>query len=212
MGKRRIRLWGEALRFIKIEEDATIGGTIGENIYNEDGTLFDPDTVIVTLGPVDNSRYTAIWKYILEIPAIIKSIALITKPGYLYHDGSLTVVPHEWPLHDVRVEVDEALVIPDNKQYLIWYSIEIEGSVTVEAGGQLIILGEGLPEPTGPDMTYVSGVLTQIDYDGGEQKLFSYDGGGQLTVIDYIADGLTNRKSLFYGVGGELDYITESYV
>jgi hypothetical protein len=38
MAKRRLKLWGEGLRFVKVEVDATKGGTIGEDIYNEDGT------------------------------------------------------------------------------------------------------------------------------------------------------------------------------
>jgi hypothetical protein len=114
-------------------------------------------------------------------------------------------------LHDVRVEVNESLVIPADKQYLIWQSIEIEGSLAVEPGGLLVVLGEGLPDPTDPDFTYSGGNLTQVDYDGGEQKILSYNVGGDLERVDFIQDGTTLRKDLVYS-GGDLDYIDEYYV
>ena len=72
--------------------------------------------------------------------------------------------------------------------------------------------GDGqITHPTGPDFTYTSGDLTRIDYDGGEYKLFTYT-SGVLTRVDYISNGLTKRKDFTYGGGGELDYITQSFV
>ena len=151
-----------------------------------------------------------LWSLILNIPQIIKDFVAMTGPGYLYHDGS-TVFAHEWPLHDVRIELNEQLVIPADKQYILWQRIEIEGSMVIKPGGQLVLLGDGLPEPTDPDFTYVLGDLTQIDYNGGEQKLFTYNGSGDLERVDFLQDGTTLRKDLVYS-GGDLDYIDEYYV
>ena len=216
-GMRRVLEWGQQRRsFVRVEEGSTKGATVGTNLFDADGNLFDPESVIIeiiesTVVTDDkNARYTAIWRFIQEIPQRIKDLANMTAPGYIYHDGT-NMVPHEWPLHDVRVELTESLVIPDNKQYIIWQSIEIEGSVSVEIGGELIILDDGLPEPIGPDLTYAAGNLTQIDYDGGEQKVLTYNGSDELTRVDFIRDGITFRKDLFYAAG-DLDYIDEYYV
>jgi len=115
-----------------------------------------------------------------------------------------------WPLHDTRVDVEERFTIAEDKQYLIWQRFEVEGSLIIDAGGHLVVLGEGIPEPVAPDMTFTNGDLTQIDYGSGEQKLFSYS-GGDLTRVDFLQDGTTLRKDLFY-IGGDLDYIDEYYV
>ena len=73
-----------------------------------------------------------------------------------------------------------------------------------------MILGEGIPEETDPDMSYVNGDLTQIDYGSGEQRIFNYS-GGDLNRVDFLQDGTTLRKDLFYS-GGDLDYIDEYYI
>ena len=125
-----------------------------------------------------------------------------TTPG----GGVLT----NWPLHDVKVGPEETLVIGNDKQYILWQRIEIEGSVIIEDDGELVILGHGIPEETDPDMTYVNGDLTQIDYGSGEQRIFNYS-GGDLNRVDFLQDGTTLRKDLFYS-GGDLDYIDEYYI
>ena len=115
-----------------------------------------------------------------------------------------------WPVHDIKIDATQHLIIPDEKQYILWQRIEIEGALTIEAGGKLVILSEGLPEPTSPDMTYIGDELSQIDYGSGEQKIFTY-GGGDLTRVDFLQDGTIFRKDLFYS-GGNLDYIDEYYI
>ncbi len=68
----------------------------------------------------------------------------------------------------------------------------------------------GGPAETGPDFIYTSGVLTRIDYDSGNHKIFTYS-SGTLTRIDYIRPGTTTiRKDFFYDVNGLLDYINQS--
>ena len=213
MSNRRIavKLWGKQNRKALIDPAATEGATFGYNLSWPDGTIVRPEQLggggTVELPEV----MPTLWSLILNIPQIIKDLVAMVGPGYVYHDGT-TVVSHEWPLHDVRIEVNEQLIIPNDKQYILWQSIEIEGSMVVEAGGQLVILDEGLPEPTDPDFTFVTGDLTQVDYDGGEQKLLTYNVGGDLERVDFIQDGTTLRKDLFYTGGGDLDYIDEYYL
>ena len=116
----------------------------------------------------------------------------------------------DWPLHDVKVGAEETLVITEDKQYILWQRIEVAGSVIIEDNAKLVILGEGIPEETDPDMSYVNGDLTQIDYGSGEQRIFNYS-GGDLNRVDFLQDGTTLRKDLFYS-GGDLDYIDEYYI
>lgn len=114
-----------------------------------------------------------------------------------------------------NIRLTDAVVVEADEQFLIWEKLEIDGgSLEVQPGGKAIILHDR-PEAsaTDPDFTYnVGGELTQIDYAGGEQKLFSYNGSGQLTQLDILKDGTTYRKSFFYTGGGELDYVTESWI
>jgi hypothetical protein len=213
VGKKKVRvaLWGRQNRSIMVDADATEGATLGKNVYDTDGNLVTLESITNTTIIQDPRQvFPTLWSLILNIPQLILDLAGLSGPGYIYHNGS-TVFTHEWPLHDVRVEVNESLVIPADKQYLIWQSIEIEGSLAVEPGGLLVVLGEGLPDPTDPDFTYVGGNLTQVDYDGGEQKILSYNVGGDLERVDFIQDGTTLRKDLVYS-GGDLDYIDEYYV
>jgi len=45
MSKSRVPLFGQPRNFVDITPEATIGATIGTNLYNADGTLFDPSTL-----------------------------------------------------------------------------------------------------------------------------------------------------------------------
>jgi hypothetical protein len=209
----RVKLFGHQNRSVVVDSHATEGAIVDKNLRWSDGSLVAEDELknppgggTVELPEV----MPTLWSLILNIPQIIKDLVAMVGPGYVYHNGT-TVVSHEWPLHDVRIEVNEQLIIPNDKQYILWQHIEIEGSMVVEAGGKLVILDEGLPEPTDPDFTFVTGDLTQVDYDGGEQKFLTYNVGGDLERVDFIQDGVTLRKDLFYS-GGDLDYIDEYYL
>jgi hypothetical protein len=61
---------------------------------------------------------------------------------------------------------------------------------------------------SGPEMTYVNGVLTRIDYDSGRYKIFTYN-NGMLIQIDYVQGQYTTRKTFAYA-GGVLSGITET--
>jgi hypothetical protein len=212
--KVKVQLFGRQNRFTHVDPDATQGAVVGKNLVWPSGQLVEPSQfgggTTVTSDP--NTPSLTLWELILNIPSIIKDFVALTGPGYLYHNGT-TVGSHEHPLHDIRVEALEVLTIPANKQYILWQGITVEGELTIETGGELVLLDDGLPEPTSPDFTFnVGGELTQVDYDGGEQKVFTYNGSGDLIRVDYIRDGLTLRKDFTYTGGGDLDFITETYV
>ena len=125
MAKRRLKLWGEALRFVKIEEDATEGGTIGRDIYNADGTLFDPETVITeVIEAVDNgdsnSGFTAIWKFILEIPQNVLNVV------------------QGFPMVKKILPSAETLTVAVNYQLIVYGSFTNDGDIIID--GDLVIL------------------------------------------------------------------------
>jgi hypothetical protein len=209
-------LFGKMIRKgIQMDADATEGATVGKDLMWPDGTVITEQEIRnpsgnggTTTSP--NTPTVTLWSLILNIPQKIKDIVALVAPGYLYHDGT-NIVAHEWPLHDTRVESGETLTIPANKQYILWQEILAEGDIVIEAGGELVLLDEGLPKPTDPDFSYSGGDLSQIDYADGSQKTFTYDGGGNLTRVDFVQDGVTLRKDFYYA-GGDLDYIDEFYV
>lgn len=67
----------------------------------------------------------------------------------------------------------------------------------------------GSVEETGPAFTYADGVLTRIDYDSGNYKLFSYS-SGRLSQADYVIGAATIRKTFSYNPDGSLDQITQT--
>lgn len=218
MGKRvRVQLHGVSNnRGVLIDSEATDGATVGKNLRWSDGTLVAESEIrggsTTTTTDTGSTVQPTLWSLVLNKPEIIKQLTALDTPGYLYFDGAdLTGTEH--PLHDIRVETTESLTIPANKQYLIWQEIIVQGDLVVEPGGELVILDEEpYPDPVGPAFTYSTGNLSQIAYDAGEQKSFTYNGSGQLSQMDFVRDGLTYRKEFFYTGGGDLDYIDEYYV
>ena len=119
----------------------------------------------------------------------------------------------DWPMIRNSIDVGESHTIPDRFQMIVANEMVVDG--TLDAQGELIVLDDADPQtthPIGPDFTYTLGVLTRIDYDGGEYKIFTYGGGGELTVVDYVSNGITKRKEFFYGLGGELSHINQTYI
>jgi len=218
VGKRvRVQLHGVSNnRGVLIDSEATDGATVGRNLRWSDGTLVLETEIRGGTTVVDNTTGSSVqptlWSLILNKPTIVQQLGELDYPGYLYFDGT-DLTGTEFPLHDIRVETSETLTIPSSKQYLIWQEIIVQGDLVVEPGGELVILDEEpYLDPVSPDFTYSGGNLSQIDYTGGEQKTFTYNGSGQLTQLDFVRDGLTYRKDFYYTGGGDLDYINEYYV
>jgi len=117
-----------------------------------------------------------------------------------------------YPTTPELIPAGESVSVVLNHQYIVWESLKVEGSIDIT--GRLVVLHDR-PETRlrEPDFTYnVGGELTQIDYFDGEQKEFTYNVGGQLTQVDSKRDGTTLRKTFTYTGGGELDFITETWL
>lgn len=61
----------------------------------------------------------------------------------------------------------------------------------------------------GPEFTYTNGVVTRIDYDSGNYRLFTYT-LGVLTQLDYVVGTTTIRKVFNYNLDGSLASITQT--
>jgi hypothetical protein len=70
---------------------------------------------------------------------------------------------------------------------------------------------DGTLQETGPALAYTSGVLTRIDYDSGNYKLFSYTSGA-LTQLDYVVGAVTTRKTFNYNPDGSLSSIDQTVI
>ena len=64
---------------------------------------------------------------------------------------------------------------------------------------------------TGSALTYTSGVLTRIDYESGNYKMFSYT-GGVLTQLDYVIGLVTTRKTFNYNPDGSLSSVAQEVI
>ena len=62
---------------------------------------------------------------------------------------------------------------------------------------------------TGPELTYTLGILTRIDYAGGEFKVFDYNVDGTLNTISLTIGSDTTTKTLNY-TAGVLTSVTEA--
>ncbi|GAB2619760.1 hypothetical protein [Novilysobacter erysipheiresistens] len=72
MSKRKVPLWGNPRNFALVDTDATRGATIGENVYNADGSLFEPGTVATPAA--GQASAVVIWRRVLEIPANVRAL------------------------------------------------------------------------------------------------------------------------------------------
>lgn len=192
--KVRVSLHGFQNRGIMVDADATDGARIGKNLYWPDGTVVTEEE-LRNIASGTSTSGTTIDENLLNY--------------ILANLGKGSAANTEYPLH--HTVVDDPLTILADYQYIVWGGITVNETLTIEEGGELIILDRGLPDLKGPDMTYSAGDLSQIDYDDGSQKILSYT-GGNLTRVDLIRDGWTLRKDLFYDVNDDLDYIDEYYV
>lgn len=237
----KVQLFGRQNRSISIDPDASSTVVLGKNIVWPDGTVVQPAQITNTsTDPVETGPQPTLWSLILGIPAFIKALALLTGVGeglvvkrptntaalvtltpfderILITNGDAiagdpTIGAADWPIIRGIIGSAETWVVPVTFQMIVMDSLEVDGSLDVE--GTLHVLSDygSIPEPIDPDFSYDGGGnLTQIDYSAGEQKIFTYNGSGDLTRLDYIRDGVTLRKDFTY-LGGDLDFITETYL
>ena len=96
MAKVRLPLHGRPGNFASIEANATEGATIGTNLFNADGSLFDLDAFTVQVaerqsagvGTLPQGESVVTWTAIANIPPNVKGAALVTGDGFVRRSGA----------------------------------------------------------------------------------------------------------------------------
>lgn len=88
--KIEVHLQGGLRKIIDITPGATVGATIGTNVYNSDGTLFVPST-----GGGSQPVAVTSWELILNIPPNVAALAAFSGTGLYTITGSGTSVGRE---------------------------------------------------------------------------------------------------------------------
>lgn len=91
MSKVRVPIFGRLSNYVAIEANATVGATIGRDLFNADGTLFDLDAFALQVSAQQSSGTGAptegqtliSWSAIQNIPANITQAKNLTSDGFL---------------------------------------------------------------------------------------------------------------------------------
>lgn len=135
---KRVPLW-RSLGFIDIDPRATYGATIGTNVYNADGTLFEPNTAAT---PSESGVSVTLWRFVQEIPANVIGLAALSGNGYVVKSGSTFSVA-DTPDSAVPFFIPdgETYTVAANKQALFALPIELDGDASLVIDGALMEVG-----------------------------------------------------------------------
>lgn len=153
---KRVLEWGMQRRsFVQVEDGATKGAKVGTNVYNADGSVWDPTAVVTEIVEAQsaaanpNSVFRTLWKLILEIPANIVSLAALSGIGFATRisaggDWANRVIVGTFGRIDVAdgdgVTGDPVINLGDWPT--VQNSIEVGLEYTIPLGHQLIVYDE----------------------------------------------------------------------
>jgi hypothetical protein len=85
----RVALFGEQRRNIVVEDGATEGAVIGQNLVRSDGTVVQESDILnssitttITTGPGGVITTPTVWELIVGIPDILDSLGDLTDDGW----------------------------------------------------------------------------------------------------------------------------------
>lgn len=142
----KVRLWGKRVDgSVVIDADATEGSIVGRSLYWDDGALVQESEIRNTAGGATSTTTVSgssgvgvtLWSLVLQIPAIIKSLAALTSNGWIRND-SATLSASYWPYNKLSVDTGEELTIPTGHELLVFSDFTMDGSITLD--GDLVIL------------------------------------------------------------------------
>ena len=136
----KVQLFGRQNRSISIDPDASSTVVLGKNIVWPDGTLVQPTQIINSTTPPQEAQVKpTLWELILNIPAIIKSLAALTDAGIVHHDGAGGISAHYWPVVKNSIETGKVFTIPSGHQLLVYDEFLFDGGELI-IDGDLVIL------------------------------------------------------------------------
>ena len=213
--KVRVALHGRQNRSIMLDADATKGATLGKDLRDEDGNIITLESIVTNVTNVitnvtdPRTVFPTLWELILNIPDIIKSLAALTKDGWMRNNAGV-ISAQEVAYTKNSVEVGESATIPEGHQALVWEEFTFDGGDLL-IDGDLIILGSENPQSyigTGSSYVLTKGnwmveataagltftLPTAVNLSGHEFVLKNYTSGA-LTIdgngSETIDDGLT---------------------
>lgn len=158
---KRVLEWGMQRRsFVRVEDGATKGATIGKDVFKEDGTLYDPSVEITEIveSTVDSipSFFATIWRLILEIPPNIVSLAALTGIGFATRISAAS----EWANRVITGTAGRITILNgDGVTTPLELALNAGGFLELNAGGNLQLNTETSGDPTiDLDMLSDSGV------------------------------------------------------
>ena len=94
--KARVPKHGNPTGYVVVETEATVGATIGTNLFNADGTKFDLGTFTqqvaerqsAGVGTPPSGETVITWSAVQSVPANLKAIVLVTDDGFLRKSGA----------------------------------------------------------------------------------------------------------------------------
>ena len=94
--KARVPKHGNPTGFVVVETDATVGATIGANLYNADGSLFNLDSFTVQVaerqsagvGTPPTGEAVVMWTAVANVPVNLQAIVLVDDDGFLRKAGA----------------------------------------------------------------------------------------------------------------------------
>jgi len=94
--KARVPKHGNPTGYVVVETDATVGATIGTNLFNADGTLFDLGTFTVQVaerqsagvGTPPSGETVIAWNAVQNVPTNLKALVLVSDDGFLRKSGA----------------------------------------------------------------------------------------------------------------------------
>ena len=130
MAKRRVLQWGfQRQKFVQIEDKATIGATLGVDLFNADGTLVTIEQLAAALTVINKpGSGSVIWRFILELPRNILNLAA------LFND------PSKWIPTKDAISSTEVVTINQDYQLIIEEYFEIEVGGVLNIDGSFAIL------------------------------------------------------------------------
>lgn len=187
MAKKRLLEWGFQRRgFVTVDDEATKGGRIGVDILNADGTLFDPTTEVTRIieevinsDPpiIPPSTTSTIWRFILEIPANILSLAALAGIGFATRINAAG----DWANRVITGATGRITVVSGD-------GIGVNVGLTLNSGGAVEFnLSEFVTLNAGGNVDLNSGSIVEFNI-GGDVDLNALTVGDPVIDLDLLAD------------------------